>query len=313
MNLVTAEHLTKSYTERLILNDTDFSINEGDKIGLIGVNGTGKSTLLKLVAGLEEPDTGTVVRGRNLDIRYLPQNPVFEEGETVLESVLRENRSRYHDQIWDLESQAKAMLNRLGIPEHDQQIGQLSGGQKKRAALASVLLSPTDLLILDEPTNHLDLDSREWIEEAVEAYDGTLLFVSHDRYFINRFATRIWELADGTITDYPCGFAQYRQMKAQEEAEKAAAPKPEKEREKPAAERPQRGNKAQQAARRQLTICERDIARAEERIAALEADMEAAACDYEKLNELVGQKDAAQAELDALYERWEQLSEEAEG
>lgn len=313
MNLVTAEHLTKSYTERLILNDTDFSINEGDKIGLIGVNGTGKSTLLKLVAGLEEPDTGTVVRGRNLDIRYLPQNPVFEEGETVLESVLRENRSRYHDQIWDLESQAKAMLNRLGIPDHDQQIGQLSGGQKKRAALASVLLSPTDLLILDEPTNHLDIDSREWIEEAVEAYDGTLLFVSHDRYFINRFATRIWELADGTITDYPCGFAQYRQMKAQEEAEKAAAPKPEKEREKPAAERPQRGNKAQQAARRQLTICERDIARAEERIAALEADMEAAACDYEKLNELVGQKDAAQAELDALYERWEQLSEEAEG
>ena len=158
----------------------------------------------------------------------------------------------------------------------------------------------------------------------MEAYDGTLLFVSHDRYFINRFATRIWELADGTITDYPCGFAQYRQMKAQEEAEKAAAPKPEKEREKPAAERPQRGNKAQQAARRQLTICERDIARAEdfnaigscikkERIAALEADMEAAACDYEKLNELVGQKDAAQAELDALYERWEQLSEEAEG
>ena len=147
----------------------------------------------------------------------------------------------------------------------------------------------------------------------MEAYDGTLLFVSHDRYFINRFATRIWELADGTITDYPCGFAQYRQMKAQEEAEKAAAPKPEKEREKPAAERPQRGNKAQQAARRQLTICERDIARAEEYIAALEADMEAAACDYEKLNELVGQKDAAQAELDALYERWEQLSEEAEG
>ena len=189
----------------------------------------------------------------------------------------------------------------------------LSGGEQSRLRLCMLMDDEINFLILDEPTNHLDIDSREWIEEAVEAYDGTLLFVSHDRYFINRFATRIWELADGTITDYPCGFAQYRQMKAQEEAEKAAAPKPEKEREKPAAERPQRGNKAQQAARRQLTICERDIARAEERIAALEADMEAAACDYEKLNELVGQKDAAQAELDALYERWEQLSEEAEG
>ena len=116
MNLVTAEHLTKSYTERLILNDTDFSINEGDKIGLIGVNGTGKSTLLKLVAGLEEPDTGLIVRGRNLDIRYLPQNPVFEEGETVPRKRPRENRSQYHDQIWDLESQAKAMLNLAGDP-----------------------------------------------------------------------------------------------------------------------------------------------------------------------------------------------------
>ena len=145
----------------------------------------------------------------------------------------------------------------------------------------------------------------------MEAYDGTLLFVSHDRYFINRFATRIWELADGTITDYPMGFAQYRAVKAQEEAEKVETPKPVKE--KSVTERPQRGNKAQQAARRQLTICERDIAKAEERIAALDADMEAAACDYEKLNALVAEKDAAQAELDALYEKWEELSLTAEG
>lgn len=112
MNLVTAEHLTKSYTERLLFDDTDFSINEGDKIGLIGINGTGKSTLLKMVAGLEEPDSGRIVRGRNLDIRYLPQNPVFHLGETVLESVLRENEG--HEHVWDLESQAKSMLNRLG-------------------------------------------------------------------------------------------------------------------------------------------------------------------------------------------------------
>lgn len=199
MNLVTAEHLTKSYTERLILNDTDFSINEGDKIGLIGVNGTGKSTLLKLVAGLEEPDTGTVVRGRNLDIRYLPQNPVFEEGETVLESVLRENRSRYHDQIWDLESQAKAMLNRLGIPDHDQQIGQLSGGQKKRAALASVLLSPTDLLILDEPTNHLDIKYQLQLMELVRVLGRTVVAAIHDLNLAALYCQRLYVMKAGRV------------------------------------------------------------------------------------------------------------------
>ena len=215
MNLVTAEHLTKSYTERLILNDTDFSINEGDKIGLIGVNGTGKSTLLKLVAGLEEPDTGTVVRGRNLDIRYLPQNPVFEEGETVLESVLRENRSRYHDQIWDLESQAKAMLNRLGIPEHDQQIGQLSGGQKKRAALASVLLSPTDLLILDEPTNHLDSAMADWLEEYLKRFKGALLMITHDRYFLDSVTNRIVELDNGKLYSYQANYEGFLELKAE--------------------------------------------------------------------------------------------------
>lgn len=120
MNLVTAEHLTKSYTERLLFDDTDFSINEGDKIGLIGINGTGKSTLLKMVAGLEEPDSGRIVRGRNLDIRYLPQNPVFHPGETVLESVLRENEG--HEHVWDLESQAKSMLNRLGSRHFNEKV-----------------------------------------------------------------------------------------------------------------------------------------------------------------------------------------------
>ena len=187
----------------------------------------------------------------------------------------------------------------------------LSGGEQSRLRLCMLMDDEINFLILDEPTNHLDIASREWIEEAVESYDGTLLFVSHDRYFINRFATRIWELSGGTITDYPMGFTQYRQVKAQEEAEKVEPPKPVKE--KAVAERPQRGNKAQQAARRQLTICEREIARAEERLAELDGAMEAAACDYEKLNELLKEKEAAQTELDALYERWEQLSEEAEG
>ena len=149
MNLVTAEHLTKSYTERLLFDDTGFSIQEGDKIGLIGINGTGKSTLLRMTAGLEEPDSGTIVRGSRLDIRFLSQNPVFRPGETALEAVLRENEGRGH--VWDLESQAKAMLNRLGIPDFHASVDTFSGGQKKRTALAAVLLSTADLLILDEP------------------------------------------------------------------------------------------------------------------------------------------------------------------
>ena len=308
--LLSAEHLSINFGSRQLLDYVNFYLNEGDKTGIIGINGTGKSTFLKVLAGLTEPDAGTISRNPNVQVSFLSQNPAMQDDATVLEQVFLHFPAEFRELN---EYEAKTMLNRLGLSDFTQKVGTLSGGQRKRVALAAALIHPADVLILDEPTNHLDIQSREWIEEAVEAYDGTLLFVSHDRYFINRFATRIWELTDGTITDYPCGFAQYRQMKAQEEAEKAAAPKPEKEREKPAAERPQRGNKAQQAARRQLTICERDIARAEEYIAALEADMEAAACDYEKLNELVGQKDAAQAELDALYERWEQLSEEAEG
>lgn len=185
----------------------------------------------------------------------------------------------------------------------------LSGGEQSRLQLCMLMDDEINFLILDEPTNHLDIASREWSEEAVEAYDGTLLFVSHDRYFINRFATRIWEVADGTITDYPMGFTQYRQVKAQEAAEKQETQKPVKE--KTNTERPARGDRAQQAAKKQLTICEREIAKAEEKIAALDAEMEANACDYEKLNTLVADKDAAQAELDALYQRWEELSEAA--
>ena len=308
-DVLTMSGLGKRYGERTLFHDLDLTVTGGERIALIGDNGTGKSTLIKMIVGELYPDDGRIKTGPQVKEAYLPQIIRFDHPDwNLVENMMAAKKGL----------SAQSARNRLAAYDFRGEdvfkpVSVLSGGEQSRLRLCMLMDDEINFLILDEPTNHLDIDSREWIEEAVEAYDGTLLFVSHDRYFINRFATRIWELADGTITDYPCGFAQYRQMKAQEEAEKAAAPKPEKEREKPAAERPQRGNKAQQAARRQLTICERDIARAEERIAALEADMEAAACDYEKLNELVGQKDAAQAELDALYERWEQLSEEAEG
>ena len=302
-------NVSKSYGDKHLFEGISLKVEGGERIALIGDNGTGKSTLIKMIVGELYPDDGRIKTGPQVKEAYLPQIIRFDHPDwNLVENMMAAKKGL----------SAQSARNRLAAYDFRGEdvfkpVSVLSGGEQSRLRLCMLMDDEINFLILDEPTNHLDIDSREWIEEAVEAYDGTLLFVSHDRYFINRFATRIWELADGTITDYPCGFAQYRQMKAQEEAEKAAAPKPEKEREKPAAERPQRGNKAQQAARRQLTICERDIARAEEHIAALEADMEAAACDYEKLNELVGQKDAAQAELDALYERWEQLSEEAEG
>lgn len=213
MNLLTAEHLTKSYTERLLFDDTDFSINDGEKIGLIGVNGTGKSTLLKIVAGLEEPDRGNVVRGRNLDIRYLPQNPVFCDGDTVLQSVLRDNEGHAH--VWDLESQAKSMLNKLGITDHGAKMETLSGGQKKRVALAGVLLSTAELLVLDEPTNHLDSEMADWLEDYLKRFKGALLMITHDRYFLDSVTNRIVELDNGKLYSYQANYEGFLELKAE--------------------------------------------------------------------------------------------------
>jgi len=299
-------NLAKSYGDKHLFDGISLKIEGGERIALIGDNGTGKSTLIKMIVGELYPDEGRIRTGPQARLAYLPQIIHFDHPDwNLVENMMAAKRGL----------SAQSARNRLAAYDFRGEdvmkpVSVLSGGEQSRLRLCMLMDDEINFLILDEPTNHLDIASREWIEEAVEAYDGTLLFVSHDRYFINRFATRIWELADGTITDYPMGFTQYRQVKAQEAAEKPEEPKA--ARDKPAAERPQRGSKTQQAARKQLTICERDIARAEERIAALEADMEAAACDYEKLNELVQEKEAAQAELDALYERWESLSEAAE-
>ena len=221
MNLLTIEHLTKSYTERLLFDDTSFSINEGDKIGLIGINGTGKSTLLKIAAGLEEPDLGTVVRGRNLYIRYLPQNPVFEPQLTVLECVIKENEG--HEHVWDLEGQAKNMLTRLGVAEYDAVISTLSGGQKKRVALASVLLSAADLLVLDEPTNHLDSSMADWLEDYLKKFRGALLMITHDRYFLDSVSNRIVELDKGKLYSYQAGYGGYLELKEERMAMEQAS------------------------------------------------------------------------------------------
>lgn len=213
MNLLTIEHLTKSYTERLLFDDTSFSINEGEKIGLIGINGTGKSTLLKIVAGLEEPDDGSVVRGRNLDIRFLSQNPKFHDGDTILESIVRENEGHAH--VWDLESQAKTMLTKLGFTDFNDRVETLSGGQRKRVALVSVLLSTADLLVLDEPTNHLDSAMADWLETYLRRFNGALLMVTHDRYFLDSVTNRIVELDKGKLYSYQANYEGYLELKAQ--------------------------------------------------------------------------------------------------
>ena len=192
MSLITMEHLTKSYTERLLFDDTAFSISEGEKVGLIGINGTGKSTLLRIVAGLEEPDAGSVVRRRNLYIRYLPQIPAYLEGDSVLDSIVRDNRQEPHfTGREDMEAAAKTILTRLGICDFDARMETLSGGQRKRVALTSVLLSTADLLVLDEPTNHLDSAMADWLEDYLKHFRGALVMVTHDRYFLDSVTGRI--------------------------------------------------------------------------------------------------------------------------
>ena len=216
MSLITIEHLTKSYTERLLFDDTAFSINEGEKVGLIGINGTGKSTLLKIVAGLEEPDNGSVVRRRNLYIRYLPQIPAFTAGDTVLDAIVRDNQDEPHfSSREEIEASAKNILTRLGIYDFDEKVEHLSGGQRKRVALTSVLLSTADLLILDEPTNHLDSEMADWLEEYLKKFRGALLMITHDRYFLDSVTNRIVELDKGKLYSYQTNYEGFVKLKAE--------------------------------------------------------------------------------------------------
>ena len=212
-SILNMEHLSKVFTERQILNDADFSIQEGEKVALIGVNGTGKSTLLRMVAGLVEPDEGNVVRRRGLSIRFLPQNPAFQPEDSILEAIVHDNEGKQH--IYNLEAEARKLLNRLGISDFSQKVGTLSGGQRKRVALASTLLSTADLLVLDEPTNHLDGAMSEWLESYLKGFRGTLLMVTHDRYFLDSVCNRIVELDQGKLYSYESNYEGYLALKAE--------------------------------------------------------------------------------------------------
>lgn len=211
MNLLTMEHITKSYTDRVLLDDVGFSINENEKIGVIGINGMGKSTLLKVAAGIEPCDSGKISMGGQVKICYLSQTPVFQEGTTILKAAVEGNVDELNR--WTIEADAKAMLNRLGFTDYEERIGHMSGGQKKRVALVNALLTPADILVLDEPTNHLDNAMSEWLEEYLISFRGAILMVTHDRYFLDRVATRIVEVDQGKIYNYPGNYSQFVRLK----------------------------------------------------------------------------------------------------
>lgn len=213
MNILTLENITKSYGERKLFDQASFYLQEGEKVGVIGINGTGKSTLLKMMAGLEEPDEGTVTKANNMVIRFLSQQPVFAPGETVLESVLKGNVTS--ENKWSIESDAKSMLTKLGVYNFSQKCEELSGGQKKRLALVAALLSPSDILILDEPTNHLDNQMSDWLEDYLKKWKGALIMVTHDRYFLDSVANRIIEIDKGSIYSYQENYEGYLVKKAE--------------------------------------------------------------------------------------------------
>ena len=213
MNLLTMEHITKAYTDRVLLNDVAFSINENEKIGVIGINGMGKSTLLKVTAGIEPYDEGKISMGKQVKICYLPQTPEFEEGTTVLRAAIADNVNELNQ--WTIEADARSMLNQLGFYDYNEKVEHMSGGQKKRIALVNALLTPADILILDEPTNHLDNAMSEWLGEYLIGFRGAILMVTHDRYFLDRVATRIVEVDQGKLYSYPGNYSEFVKLKAE--------------------------------------------------------------------------------------------------
>ena len=213
MNILNIEHISKNFGEKLIFDDVSYGIHEGDKIGIVGINGTGKTTFLKMIAGLEEPDNGQIIRQNGLRITYLPQNPEFPEGANVLDYVA----DGKWEQDWNTESEAKTVLTRLGITEYMAKIETLSGGQKKRVALARTVVNPADVLVLDEPTNHIDNEMAMWLEEYLNRFKGVLIMVTHDRYFLDRVTNKILEIDHGKVYGYVENYSGFLELKAQRE------------------------------------------------------------------------------------------------
>lgn len=222
MNIINVENITKSYTERKLFSKASFYLQENEKVGIIGINGTGKSTLLKIIAGMEEPEEGTVIKANHVVVHYLPQNPEFDPEMTVMEAVTAQTKGEKGQRDvmadnWNLESEAKSMMTKLGITDFSQKVGELSGGQRKRLALVAALVIPCDVLLLDEPTNHLDSMMADWLEETLKKWRGALIMVTHDRYFLDSVCNRIIEVDRGSIYSYDTNYSGYLERKAERE------------------------------------------------------------------------------------------------
>ena len=297
----TIRDLGKSFEDKTLFDHVELEVKGGERIALLGDNGTGKSTFLKILLGETLADHGKIKFGPTVKTAYLPQIIHFDHPERTL----------YDTMLYEKNCTPQVARDRLGAflfqgEDVFKTVANLSGGEQSRLRLCMLMDEKINLLILDEPTNHLDIASREWIEAAVEDYEGTLLFVSHDRYFVDRFATRIWVLEDGTIQDYPCGYEKYRSILAHEAEKPKAAPVKAEKKEKP---KTKGGDKALE---KKLRAVERDIEKQEALVAEFEPQIEAAASDYQELTRLLAEKEAAEAQLEALMEQWEQLSLELE-
>ena len=290
------EDVSKGFGDRTLFSDLSLTVTGGERIALIGDNGTGKSTLVKLIMGEETPDSGYLYKGPAVRSAYLPQHVRFSvEERSALDTMLYDCRCQ--------PQQARDRLAAFGFKGEDvfTPVGALSGGEKSRLRLCMLMGSDINFLILDEPTNHLDIASREWMEDALSDYEQTLLFVSHDRYFIEKFATRIWALSDGKITDFRGGYEAYCQWKSRQQVYAQAEKRQEKEK-KPKPQRPKNNDKA-------IARTERDIQRLEEKIAALDQLAEENGSDYQKLMEIAAEKETLETELMELYEKWEELNQ----
>ncbi len=286
------KNVSKSFGERTLFSDVNLNVEAGERIALLGDNGTGKSTFIKCLLG-EEDCTGKIQFGPTVKWGYLPQIIHFDHPE----------RSLYDTMLYEKNCTPQTARDRLGAfmfqgEDVFKSVGNLSGGEQSRLRLCMLMDEKINLLILDEPTNHLDIASREWVEAAIEEFEGVLLFVSHDRYFIEKFAERIWLLEDGTIRDFRCGYQKYRSILEHEAAAKQMVKLPAKEKK----EKPKGGTKDSDKLVRKL---EREIEKQEAAIAAMDEKIQAAAADYQELSRLMEEKEAAEEQLMALMEQWE--------